>query len=402
MKPLVTRSSQCLMWLLMAFMVITCVKPPAGHFDFNLRMNELGCVLEGVNPFRVWNEEITLPPYVSNLPKKEVPTGCVEPVNAYAPWAYTYMMPFSFFQKPIAWSIYCVLMCFAILFLMYFTSFFKNSEFDRHGRVLLASIPFITVSYLLWSNVSVGNFIVFVLLFSVLMALALSRKRELLAGVFWALAMIKPQSAVLFAVPLLMRRRWSTCFVACGLCLAASLLPAYLCEESVVDLVFHGPAANAELFDGCGTWPKFLCGIFGERGDIISGLVVGMSLCLVMTWLLRKENDWLVYMMPAAVCASCWTYTQAYSHAMCWFLAYAIIKELLKNPKSRIMWLLMILAVPVLSRVVLAWHGLYVHMKWIFPISETAFRTLDSLNSTASMLLAFAYCIFKWRMSKCG
>ena len=379
--------------VLFVAIAVTCVRPPAGHCDFNLRMNELCCVLKGVNPFFVWNESISFPPYVSNLPKQEVPKGCTEQVNAYAPWEYAYMMPFAFVPRPVAWFAYCLLMTCATLVVALY-----SRSGDGALDMGLSTVPLVVVSYLLWSNASVGNFIVIVLTSSVLMAHALSRGRWVVAGVFWAFAMVKPQSALLFAVPLLMRGKVLTCMVAGATCLAASALPAALCHSSLWDMLLQGPAANAELFQGCGTWPKFLCGrFFGGEADIVFGLVVGAVLCAWMTWLLRREKNWLVYLMPAAICASCWIYTQAYSHAMGWFVMYAILSALLRNPRSKILWALFVVSVPVLSRAFLAWHGFCAFFGIEFPMSEYAFRCVDSLNSTLSLAIAAVYCLWHAR-----
>ena len=111
-----------------------------------------------------------------------------------------------------------------------------------------------------------------------------------------------------------------------------------------------------------------------------------------MTWLLRRERDWLVYLMPAAACASCWTYTQAYSHAMGWFVAYAVVKSLAEKPNSKFLWIMFAVSVPVLSRMFLAWHGFCAFFGKEFPLSEYAFRCLDSLNSTATLAIAAAFC----------
>ena len=383
--------------LLMAVIAITCIKPPAGHCDFNLRMNEIKCVVHGVNPFYVWNEDIEFPPYTSNIPKKPIPEGCTEPVNAYAPWEYMYMMPLSFVPPSAAWFFYCVAMGIAVLLLVFFSRPTNGRALQEGDSIVLAAVPLVIVSYLLWSNASVGNFIVFVLSASVLMAWALSRNRWFLSGVLWAVAMVKPQSAILFAVPLLIRGRLSTCVVAVTTCLSASVLPSFMCRSSIVDMLIQGPAANAELFNGCGTWPRFLCGFLGGAADIGIGLAIGAALCVWMTWVLRRENDWLVYLMPAAICASCWTYTQAYSHAMGWFVAYAIVSSLLQNPRSKFLWILLCISIPILSRAFLAWHGFCVFFEMTFPMSEYAFRCLDSLNSTAALVIAAAYCLWRGR-----
>lgn len=399
MKSFLARSLSVTAGLLLSFAALTCARPPAGHVDFDLRMNEIECVLKGVNPFLVWNEDVSLPPYVSNMPKKPVPDGCDRIVNAYAPWAYAYMMPLSFLPRPLAWFAYCLMMGAAVFALARFSRPAQGAAMDREDRAVLAAAPFIAVSYLVWSNASAGNFIIFVLAFSVLAGHALSRGRWMSAGVWWALAMVKPQSALLFAVPLLMRRKIAACAVAGSVCIAASVLPTVLCRTPIFDLLVQGPAANAELFEGCGTWPKFLCGYFPREIDIAVGLGIGAGLCLWMTWMLRREKDYLVYLMPAAVCASCWTYTQAYSHAMGWFLAYAVVKELLQNPRSRTTWALALASAVVLPRFILAWHGLYGYMGWDFPMSEFAYRSLDSLNSTCTLALAAAFCIVRRRNS---
>lgn len=389
--------------LLMSFAAVTCIRTPAGHCDFNLRMNEVECVIKGVNPFLVWSEKVALPPYVSNLPKSVPQEGCNEQVNAYAPWEYVYMMPISFLPRPIAWFVYCMMMGFAIFCVGWYSRpLFGVDEFQwgRDDVLLLTSLPIAMTSYLVWSNASVGNFIVFVMAFSVLMAKALAKGNWFFAGVSLAVTMIKPQSAILFVLPLLMRGRWRSCFIAGGLCFALSLVPAFLCDTSVFDLLVQGPAANAELFEGCGTWPKFLCGYLSNETDIAIGLAIGTALCLWMTWLLRREKDWLVYLMPAAVCASCWTYTQAYSHAMGWFLAYAIIKELIRDPYSKVMRILAAFSLLVLPRFILAWHGLYAYMGWRFPMSEFMYRSVDSLNSTCSLALALTFCLVKCRRDR--
>lgn len=391
-----------LAWLSMTVLVgafvltaLTCVRSPAGHCDFSLRMNEVECLRLGVNPFDVWHEDVVLPPYCSSAPRKPVPPGCTENVNAYSPWGYTLMLPFSFMPRPVAWTLYCMLM--GILEIVVFLVAYRvqSADISRSDRLLTASVPLVVVSYLLWSNAAVGNFAVLVLAASVLMTVFLSRRRDALAGVCWALAMIKPQSAILFAVPLLLRRRWLSVAVAAGICLGLSIVPMAMCNASIFNLLLQGPAANAELFQGCGTYPRFLLGTFAPNVEIPVGLTVGLVLCCIMTWMLRDEEDWFVLLMPAAVCAASWTYTQAYSHAMCWFCVFVILRELVPRPRSKFLWGMLAVAVFSLSRWFLAWHGVCGFIGWTFPMSEYAFRCLDSLNSTLSLSIALVFCAWK-------
>lgn len=385
---------------LIFFMAVTCVFPPAERVDFNLRINEIECLLKGVNPFDIWNEEVRLHPYVSNIPKQPVPEDFTKMVNAYAPWEYSYMMAFALLPRGVAWFVYSLLMLLSCFFLIKITRSFLDDTFDEDDKKIISLVPFIVVSYLLWSNVSVGNFVVFVLLFSILTARFLSQGNQVVAGVCWALAMVKPQSAILLAIPLLIRKKFFACFIAVAVCLGASLLPSYLCKTSLIELLIQGPAANAELFYGSGTWPLIFCGYFSNLIDILIGLFIGILLCVFMTWRLRDENDYLIFIMPSLVVASSWTYTQVYGHAICYLLVYAILKDLLKNPSSKMLRILFVSSLFVLSRGFLAWRGLCAYMGVNFPLSEYAFRSIDSLNTTVTLVIALVYVIFKTKNQK--
>ena len=84
-------------------------------------------------------------------------------------------------------------------------------------------------------------------------------------------------------------------------------------------------------------------------------------------------------------------------------LAFALVRELVRNPRSKFLWTMLVLSAFVLSRWFLAWHGLCAFAGWQFPMSEYAFRCVDSLNSTASLMLAAVFCVWKgWRYATAG
>lgn len=374
---------------LVGVLALTCFSPPAGHYDFSLRMNELACVRQRINPYDVWSEKVSLPPYYPNTHEGAPPSGCSRQVNAYAPWEYVVMLPFSFVPEGVAWTVYCVLMGLSLLLLLALPWKGKAEKCE----FLPSAVALLAVAYPIWSNVSVGNFALPVLAASALLAWSLNREKDTLAGFCWAVAMLKPQIALIFAIPLLMRRRWRTVFVAGAACLLLSVVAAVTCRASVVDMLLQGPSANTGFFFGCGTWPYFLCSPETVDGDIRAGLLVGAAVCAALTALVRREKDWFVFLMPAAIASCCWTYTQAYSHAMGWFVAFALVRTLLRHPQSRFLWALAALAVCSLSRGFLAWHGAVAFMGGAFPLSDYAFRCLDSLNSTLSLGLAAALCV---------
>ena len=308
-------------------------------------------------------------------------------MNAYAPWAYVVMLPLSFLSEEGAWTAYCVLMVLAFALLLWLP--WRTATEDPFLQVV---IPALIVAYPIWSNTAVGNFALIVLSASVAMAWALNRGHDVLGGVCWAIVMLKPQIGLVFAIPLLTRRKWTVLFVAGGLCFLLSLAAAVICRASVVDMLLQGPAANTSFFFGCGTWPYFLCSEATRGRDILAGLAVGALVCAAMTWWMRKERDWFVFLMPAAITSCSWTYTQAYSHAMGWFVAFALVRALLRAPSSRFLWCLAGLAGISLSRAFLAAHGLCAFVGWPFPLTEYAFRCVDSLNSMLSLALAAVLC----------
>jgi len=356
--------------------------------DFTLRMNEVDCLRHGVDPYDVWNGSMTVAPYVSRSEAQEdgtIPNA--RHVYAYVPWEYACLLPFSFCQRITAWRVYMVIM-FALGLVLYGVA-------RRYGFSLMEStFPLLVVVYTLLSDLQVGNFGMLSLAAAVLMAFFLNKGRDVLAGVCWTFLMFKPQLGIVFAVPLFWRRRFLACAVAVCLCLSLSVIPSLLCGKSPVSLILSAPAANAEFFLGCGTWPYPLCGVLSSNVEISIGLVLGLVICLLMTGCLRGHKDWFVFMMPAAVCSCSWSYAHSYCYAMGWFVALALMHDLIRNPQSRILWVLTIVAVFSLSRWLLAWHGLFAFIGRPFPVSEYVFYCLESFNSTISLLVAFVYCVW--------
>ena len=368
------------------FTAATLFTPSATRCDFNFRLAEVDCVKRGVDPFLVWNESVVVKPYCSNNPqRKSTPEGCTCPISVYVPWAYTLVMPLSYISPDAAWWLHSAL-SFALL------GFVLAASVRRIGWP--AAVPMLVVAYPIWSNFQVGNYIALMLAAAVCMAICLNRGWHAAAGGCWMLLMVKPQIGLAFAVPLLMRKCVMTCVVACVACIALSIPPILMCRPELPQFFYEAAQASAFAFEGCGTWPRFLCGAMPSGGDVFAGLLIGLAVCALMTWRLRNERDWFTLLMPAAICSSCWTYTQAYSHAMGWFVVYAIVRNLVENPRSKFLWVLFAISLPVLSRAFLAWHGVTAFFGMGFPMSEYTFRCLDSLNSTASLALAAILCVW--------
>lgn len=372
---------------LAVFTFACLLTPAASRCDFKYRLAEVDCVKRGVDPFLVWNETVELAPYYSNNPNRNSrPEGSTQDVSVYVPWEYTLVLPFSFVDQNVLWWGYSVASFVGLgLMLWYFR---KRDPLSALGATLVVVYP-------IWSNFQVGNYGVLTLLAAIALAEALDRKRDFLAGVAWMLLMFKPQIGLIFAVPILMRRNFRVGVLAVTLCLVLSV-PAILLSRAKVPEVFFEPAlATAFAFEGCGTWPKFMDQWISPSVGIFCGLSLGVVACWIMTRLIPKDSDSLTYLMPAAIVSSCWTYTQAYSHVMGWFVAFALIRALVTRPRDKLLWLLLVACLLILSRVFLAAHGFAQFFGTGFPLGEYAFRSIDSLNSTLALLLAAFTCFIQ-------
>lgn len=358
--------------------------------DFTLRMNEIECLRHGYDPLDIWREKRFLPPYVSISSKCNIWEH--EPTHAYTPWEYTYMMPLSLLPRRVAWGVYVAFMFGCLLILLRLSR--------KMDGPLVAAAALLLAIYPIWSNFFAGNFSVPLLFAAFMMAWFLNRGHVVLAGVAWAFLMTKPQLGILFAVPLLWRKRFATCSVATAICLVASLVPAVMCSTSPLKMILQIPSIGSFAFEGCGTLPWCLCGYMSRNVEIILSCALGLSLCLFMTGCLRREKDWFWLLMPAAICAPNWTYTQSCSFAFGWFFFFAVLRELRQCPRSTAIWVFLIVSAIVNSRIYLALYNASGFFHLAAPYSHNIHLTIDSLNSTASLLLALAFCIWKARQGR--
>lgn len=394
------RLARVAVWALCAmggFFAVTCVSPwrPLGDgrwltpaYDYSLRMTEIRCLRQGVDPFAVWKGDVVLPPYRPNWGSQLFGPEFTEDINAYVPWEYALMLPFSYLPGRVGWAAY-FLLTMASLAAVFFVFRRQLAAYvlDRSVRTLVAALALLAVAYPAWSNAAVGNFSAIVLAAVLLMADRLERGRDVQAGLLWAVAMIKPQLGLAFAVPLLLRRKLLVCTVAAAACLLLSLVPAAMCGVSPLKLIAEAPAANTFCFRGCGTYPYALCGALGANAEILVALAAGAFVCTVLTAQLR-DAPWFVYLMPAAVVATTWTYASTYGHILNWFFfAVALAVVLVRRRSAPAAAVVLALAVLPMTRIYNALNG-FASASGVFTIPEPLHRHLDSINSLTDLALA--------------
>ena len=344
-------------------------------------------------------------PYVPNFgePRKAVEgkAGYTETINAYAPWEYIVMMPFALMPRTVAWTFYFLIMMagLGVLFVVGRSFCVIFAGCDRATGLIGGAVPVLLAGLPIYQNFHAGNLAVPVLVASAMMAVCFNRGCDVLAGVCWSLAMLKPQIGLVFAIPLLMLRKFKTCLVAATICVTFSVFASLFCDASPWTLILQTPAANTFAFMGCGTMPRFLCPCLPGGLGILAGLTVGAALCAYMTRRLVASGvrDWTIILMPAAVMGAAWTYAQCYSFSMNWFFFVVLFASLAKWPKSRFLWVLAALSAVFMTRLYNFAHFLPKVLPGVVPEflpSESWHYHIDTVVSSIGIALTFAYCVW--------
>jgi len=299
---------------------------PEGGLDFRLRMNEISCLRQGVDPYRVWTEEVSLPPYYPYLisdGKLLEEKGLSKPLNAYPPWEYTFLLPVNLLPDRYEGVFYKLLQLTAIFALLFIS--FRIGMREGIGGAFAAGFSAL-LPYFVFSDMFQGNFAILITLALAGMMLALERRRDGLAALCLAFAMVKPQMGALFVIPLLMRGKLRVVALAGAVCLLASVFPRLLCGSSVLTMILEAPKASLHAFGGCNFLPQLLLGPFGldlQRVMFVP-IVVGIVLCAGLSWRLKDDPSPVVRFAPAALCSLGWTYAQMQNYLLLWFVLLGV------------------------------------------------------------------------------
>lgn len=366
--------------------------------DFSMRMNEVDCLVDGVDPYDVWHRDVMKVPYFPHHHEELRDDEHYARVNAYTPWEYSVIMPLLLLPRQLAWCIFYLSMIVCVGFLMFFSYKKGRRVGNVWDAVFVAVLPMLVVIHPLFTNLCVGNWTLHILLAIVGMSFFLNRGKEWQAGICWAFAMVKPQLALLLAVPLLWRCKWKVCFVAVSVCILASVPAMVLTGKTLAVLVREAPAASVNGFFGCGTLPYPISRILPVEVGSGLGMLIGFLICIALTWLVRKRSDWTYFMLPAVVCSVCWTYAPQYSQLLGWLLLVCFLVELLRHPRSPFLYILIPLLLLFVSRIYRCLYGVATiygirGLGW-FRQTEELRRTIDSFNSSLTLVVAIVFCIW--------
>lgn len=315
---------------------------PLGVSDLDLRINEIKCSSTRVNPFDVWSGKVVHENFCG-YPRPDLPSPPAggdsrkRRVHAYPPWHTALFWFYNFL--PDYTVRYLMAFCYGAAFMGIVA--YVAACFKRHLAPGGGNLPFAWGAFALLQVpvvfLSIGNLNYPVLIAGImaLMMLALEKNHNVLAGVCWALAMVKPQIALLFFWPLLFSRRYVAILVAAGICIAATLFPAWLYGQSPVELVLQIPEIGRPYLAEFATLPhRIAMAVFGsEAGSAVLSCAV-FVFCGALSWLFRRQKEWCFRFAPAALCMPVFTYMLHYDVICMWPLGVFLILAALGNGEA--------------------------------------------------------------------
>jgi hypothetical protein len=278
-------------------------------YDLRLRRNEVRCVQLGVDSFKIWDRETTLPGFtpLRRPDKADVPSAASDAVvHAYPPWHHAFFYFYGWLHEAMCLSLMSIVFGICLSFIVSETLRLSRARCDCGG--LAAFFALSTLAFAATWCYCMLNYGILILAAFLLMNRALEKGHDVAAGLCWAVMMVKPQVGLLFVWPLFWHRRHRTILVAAAACALATLFVAGRVHESPVDLVLQIPKIGSPY--GTSGFVKFLpASVFGESRTFV---VMGAFFALtgLATWAFRKRGDFLLSCVPAALATPLWTYNK--------------------------------------------------------------------------------------------
>lgn len=323
--------------------------------DFLTYVSQSECVVNGVDPYDVWSGNIQSDRYYPFEQVELKTESRNKPIQGNVPWFYAYFLPFSscgtLHSRWIAWELIMIPLFLIVVGVCYFFGRgLSNSDMSDIRPGLFVAAAALSVGFAFPLRF-IGNNLFIAAAALALMLCCLVKGRDILAGICLAFAVTKPQCCFLVVIPLMFAKQWRTLVVAGFICLTASALASYLIGKPIVDLILEVPKlrsvhVSAALIPDALADRLIQAGV-GEGLIRSSSMAIGVALCVLLTWLVRKSEDWLVRVLPAIMCASIWTYMDSCDRCI-FFVAQALFACRFlsaKSPRERFWMIFMMLVV---------------------------------------------------------
>jgi hypothetical protein len=334
-------------------------------WDYFTRWSETQYVRHGHDPIAAERAGLRIPEY-----------GRLREGQGYPPWSYVYLewtlgwLPFSS-SKLLYWALN-VGVCTILWSWAYRTGYAVRHV--RSDALLLTGVALFTMQFykVFWT----GNYGLICAGCLLAIAWATQRNRNVLAGVFWALMLIKPQLGALVGIVFLVQKRWKTLLVAFLI-----LFAAWECAA-----VQTGTPPIRMLRELAGPASQYVTGQNAVNGGILNLLLhyrvlpirttilLTAALCAIaaslLLWKFRNLTIEYQLLIPA-VFSICWTYSQPHNWVVLCSLIVLLGKEALKH-ESRFAWPVFLMVLGAFFTPNLNYHQFYTECAavWIIPLTR--------------------------------
>ena len=288
-----------LLLLLIFFSVQKLSLVSTAHFgDYRGQWTLCAYTLRGVNPFTIVGSKIATISKIGTVPNHfgTTPWGLVLGNLFYPGFLSTDD------GKP-----FFILLHF-ILILLVTVTVFKKLKIHEDLKLMLVTVILVSPTY--WTSLFRGNCsgLLYALLFLVIFW---HREFPILTGVALAFAMIKPQSAGLICLTLLLERKFRTIIVAAVIDFLAWGVAALLTETAPIQLLrdFFAINIGEQNFKGIST--IFLYS-FPENISLALSMILGIAFTITFYFLLKNKKSPLITFFPACVATTFWCYAYSY------------------------------------------------------------------------------------------
>jgi len=302
--------------------------------DVRLRRNEVCCAHKGVNSFRIWNHDCELEGF-RPMSRPDKAGGHSHPgdmvVHAYPPWHTSLFYFYGCMPNLMCMCLMSVVFGLCIYFIISECRRICKSRIADYGAPFAFCIAMIVTFAV--QCFFLLNYGVLILAAILAMNKAIECKRDVCAGLLWAIAMIKPQVGLLFFWPLFWKKQYKTIVVATTTCIILTVITSFIVNESVVDLILQVP----EIGKPYGTSivvERFIVPLFGRSVSTV--LVLLFFMCAgMMTFLMKDKVDLLPLCGLVSVLIPVWTYSQSHDHVILLFWFMLLMLMINSNAKCK-------------------------------------------------------------------
>lgn len=306
-------------------------------FDLRLRYREMVCAHRGINTFHAWENQECVGDFTPmEYPGKvaATPKDGVRPqfFHAYPAWHTAFAWAFGWMDEMVCVSLMAMVfgLCLSFLVRETFAVCRPAGEWSAVAAWAVLSMVSTCIAYLALNL----NYGLLVLTMAILMAHALKGGHDLAAGLAWSVMLIKPQLGLLFGWPLLFARRYRAIAAAAAVIAGATLFASAVYRENPVELILQVPKLGAP-FGGNPFVERFLVPAVGPVAKHL-WMAAFFALCGALSFRLRRSDDWLRKLAPAALCATMWTYSQPHDQVILWlWFAFAATRVFRAGPARR-------------------------------------------------------------------